>query len=163
MNYNHLNKVYDYWRKDILPNLSHNFTVSSFDDYLKKFSFLPSGKWLRDMESVNAARLGFAIDPKKFVKKYKDHCITYSAPVKPEDGIQRAIYQISPTLHAEVAIWGWIEHDVLQSYASMFICYKLEEEFRDFSEELYKMKKEGNTDEKPTKSGFAAFVENSSN
>jgi hypothetical protein len=160
MNYNHLNKVYDYWRKEVLPYLIHNFTVASFDEYLKRFSYLPSGKWLKDLEKVKIGRLGFALDPQLFVKKYKDCCVAYNAPLKVDDGIQRVIYQFTPTLHAEMALWIWVEHEVLQSYCSLFFCYNNEKEFSDFSDNLYeKMRREGNTEENPKKSGFAALLE----
>ena len=159
MNYDHLNQVYDYWRKDIRPYLSHNFTVTSFDDYLKRFAYLPSGHWLREMELVRLNRLGFAIDPEKFVKRYKDACISYNAPMKPEDGIQRIIYQLSPTLHVEMALWVWMEQEVVQSYGSVFACYHVEEEFAKFTDELYhKMLKKGNTEDKRKPAGFADFL-----
>lgn len=155
MNYNHLNKVYSYWRKKIVPHLSHNFTVSSFDDYLKRFSCLPSGQWIHDLDELKLNRVGFAIDPEKFVKKYAQYCVTHNAPTKVEDGIQRVIYQLSPTFHIEMGIWIWIEHDEIQSYGSLFTAYKDESELLEFADELYsKMKREGNTEEKSTPSGF---------
>lgn len=159
MNYNHLNKVYDYWRKELLPHLTHNFTITSFDDYLKRFSFLPSGKWLKDFEKIKLNRMVFVIDPKKFIKKYKHSCIAYNSPIKPEDGFQRIIYQISPTLHVEIALSIWIEHDNIHSYASVFACYHDEEEYLKFMDDLYsKMKREGNTEDKPIATGFAGGI-----
>jgi len=154
MNYDQLNKIHDYWRKDILPHLIHQHTVNSYDDYLRKLSFLPSFKWLKDMEKVKINRVLFAIDPHKLIKKYKSQCITYNAPAKPEDGLMRVIYQLSPTLHMEVGIWVWIEHEIVQSYASAFVCYNEEEDFLKLSDDLYKMRREGNTEEKPTHPGF---------
>lgn len=161
MNFDHLNKVYDFWRGDILPNLSHCFTIDSFNEYLKRFSFLPSGKWLKDMEVVKLNRIGFAVDPKKFSKKYKHTCVAYNAPIKPEDGLQRIIYQISPTLHVEMALWIWVEQDELHHYGSIFACYGDEQEFLTFVDDLYKkMRKEGNTEDKQKPSGFAEFLKN---
>ena len=158
MNYDQLNQVYDFWRKDILPNLSHKFTVDSFNEYLKRFSFLPSGKWLKDMEKVKLNRIGFAVDSKKFAKQYKDCCVAYNAPMKPEDGLQRIIYQISPTLHVESSLWIWIEKNELQQYTSLFAAYHDEEEFLVFVDDLYKkMRKEGNTEDALTK-GFAGLL-----
>jgi hypothetical protein len=157
MNYTHLNKVYDYWSKDILPHLSHIFTIGGFDDYLKRFSYLPSGKWIKDLEKIKLTRLGFAIDPKQFVTKYKNVCVAYNSPIKPEDGIQRVIYQISSTLHVEIGIWIWVEHETLQSYASVFSCYHDDIEYQKFVDELLKMKREGNTEEKTMK-GFASLM-----
>jgi hypothetical protein len=160
MNYDHLNNVYDFWRKDVLPSLSHNFNVDSFNDYLKRFAFLPSGKWLRDMEKVKLNRIGFAVDCKKLVKEFKEKCVAYNAPMKPEDGLQRIIYQISPTLHLEVAVWIWMENKEIQQYASVFACYHNEKEFLDFVDDLYKrMRKKGNTED-VTNPGFADIVKN---
>lgn len=159
MNYDHLNKIYDYWRKDILPHLVHNFNTTSFEDYLKRFAWLPSGKWIKDGEKVKINRSGFAVDPVRFVKKFKDKCVAYNAPVKPEDGIQRVIYQISPTLHLELALWIWMEYDVMQSYGSVFICYHDEKEYLDFVDELVKLRRTGNTEEKHTRAGFLGVVD----
>ncbi len=160
MNYDHLNQVYDFWRKDVLPNLSHNFNVDSFNDYLKRFAYLPSGKWLKDMEKVKLNRIGFAVDIKKIVKELKDKCVSYNAPMKPEDGLQRFIYQVSPTLHLEVALWIWVENKELQQYASVFAAYHDEQEFLDFVDDLYKrMRKKGNTEE-VINPGFADIIKN---
>ena len=148
MNYDHLNMGYEFWRKDILPNLTHNFTVDSFHEYLKRFAFCPSGNWLREMERVKLNRVGFAVDSEKFVKKYKNYCVAYNAPVKPEDGLQRIIYQLSPTLHAELALWIWVENKKLQQYATVFVCYNDEQEFLHFVDDLYKkMRKHGDTED----------------
>lgn len=162
MNYDHLNSVYEFWRKDILPNLSHAFTVDSFNEYLKRFAYCPSGKWLRDMERVKLNRIGFAVDCEKFAKKYKDCCVAYNAPVKPEDGLQRIIYQISPTLHVEMAVWIWMENKELQQYGGIFACYHDEQEFLVFVDELYKkMRKKGNTEDAENP-GFASFLKGAS-
>jgi len=158
MNYDHLNNVYEFWRKDILPNLTHAFTVDSFNEYLKRFAFLPSGKWLKEMDRVKLNRIGFAVDSEKFVKKYREYCVAYNAPVKPEDGLQRIIYQISPTLHVEIAIWIWMENKELQQYGGIFACYNDEQEFLVFVDELYKkMRKKGNTED-AANPGFAGFL-----
>lgn len=155
MNYEHLNRIYQHWRKDLFPHMTHNFTVGTFDEYLKRLSYLPSFEWLRDFECIKLQRLGFAVDSKKFVKKYKDFCVTYNTPIKPEDGVQRMIYQFSPTLHAEGAVWAWIENEELHSYVSLFMCYNKVEEFLEMSDELWKIRKDGNTEEKKNL-GFAS-------
>jgi phosphoglycolate phosphatase-like HAD superfamily hydrolase len=158
MNYDHLNTVYEFWRKDILPHLSHSFNVDSFNEYLKRFAFLPSGKWLRDMEKIKLNRIGFAVDCKKLVKELKDKCVAYNAPMKPEDGLQRIIYQISPTLHIEVAVWIWMEQKELQQYASVFAAYNDEQEFLEWVDDIYKrMRKKGNTEDTAAP-GFAELV-----
>lgn len=154
MNYNHTNKVFEYYRKKIFPALSHRFPTLSFDAYLQRFSFLPSGKWLRDFESVKVARHQVPIDPEKLIKKYKENCVSHFVPGKPEEGIVKVVYQLSPTLHFETSIWIWIEHETVQSYAYNIICYNNPEEYLDFIDDLWKIRKEGNTDDKPMPTGF---------
>lgn len=162
MNYDHLNTVYDFWRKDVLPNLSHHLSIDSFNEYLKRFSFLPSGKWLQRMELVKLNRIGFAVDCAKFVKKYEPYCVAYNAPVKPEDGLQRIIYQISPTLHLEMTLWIWVENEKLQQYGTIFACYNDEKEFLSFVDGLYaKMRQTGDTTKIETP-GFAGFSKGAS-
>lgn len=158
MNYDNLNTIYKHWRKDIYPHLACHMTITSFDDYVKRFSFLSSGKWLRDWDCAKLSRLGFAVNLEKFVKKYKDHCVSFSAGGKPEEGIQRIVYQISPTLHVEATVWMWMENDILQSYASLIACYHKEDEFLHFFDAVYSIRKEGNTEEKETAGGFANLI-----
>jgi len=154
MNYDHLNLIHDYWRNDIYPHFVHCMSVHSFDDYLKRFSYLPSGKWLKDFEKVKVARIPFLVDPLQLVVKYKSMCVAYNAPGKIEEGIMRAIYQLSPTLHFETGFWIWIENDTIQSYATVFVCYHDEKEYFKFIDEMYKIRREGNTENKSTPPGF---------
>ena len=154
MNYDHLNKIHDYWRNSVFPHFVHRYSVASFDDYLRKFSFLPSGKWIRDLEKVKLTRVPFAIIPEELVKKYEAKGVSYNAPIKPEDGVQRVIYQYSTTLHFEAAFWMWIENEMVQSYAMVFVCYNDEKEYLNFVDELYKIRREGDTENKPVPPGF---------
>lgn len=154
MNYNHLNTTHEYWENELFPHLQHNFVVSSFDDYLKRFASLPSGKWLRDMESIKLLRIPFVVDPSQFLKTYKKNCVTYCTPTKVEDGVHRIIYQISPTLHIETALWMWIEKNVLNSYLSMFACFHNDLEIKKFFASIDSMKRTGDTDS-AVSSGFA--------
>lgn len=110
------------------------------------------------MDKVKLNRIGFAVDCKKFVEELKSKCVAYNAPMKPEDGLQRIIYQISPTLHLEVAVWIWVENKELQQYASVFAAYHDEEEFLKFVDDIYKrLRKTGNT-EAVDKPGFAEMM-----
>lgn len=146
MNYDNLNKIHEYWWQNLMPTFQHLFTVTSFDEYLKRFSFLPSGNWLRQYEKIKLTRTPFLIDSAKFAEKYKKYCVTYNSPMKSEDGIQRAIYQLSPTLHLEAGYWIWVENEEVQAYASVFCCYHDETEYADFIEELYEIRQEGDTE-----------------
>lgn len=156
MNYNHLNKIHDYWVKEIFPNINHHMAIASFDDYLKQMSILPSGKWLKDFSLVKVLRGSFVVDPAKFTKLYDDYCVAYCCPSKPEDGIHRIIYQISPTLHIEAALWIWVENETIHSYMSMFYCFKDKEELTRFFLEIMSIRREGNTEENPM-SGFGGM------
>lgn len=158
MNYNDLNKMYDFWRKTILPRLKHVQNIISFDDYLKKFAYLPSGKWLKDAEKIKLARVPFAINMDNFTEKYVKECVAYNSPSKPEDGFQRAVYQISPTLHMEAAFWVWVENDQVQSYMTAFCCYHDEKEYLKFLDGLYELRMEGNTEDSKKPKGFAEGV-----
>lgn len=111
------------------------------------------------MEKVKLLRTAFAVDPEKLCEMYKDNCVTYNCPVKAEDGIQRVIYQVSPTLHFEAALWIWVEHDVVNSYASVFVCYHEEEEYLKFLDVIWEMRREGNTEEKQRHPGFLSNIE----
>lgn len=148
MNYDTLNKIDEYWRTEIEPHFSHQFGITSFDEYLKRFSFLPSGKWLKDYNRVLFNRNIFVVDPARFAKKYEKYCVTHNSPLKPENGLQLVIYQLSPTLHLEVSYFVWLEHDVVNSYASVIACYHDEKEYLHLVNDLHKMKREGNTDDK---------------
>ena len=106
------------------------------------------------MEKIKLGKAMFAIDPEKLVKKFVNQCVTYNSPSKPDEGLQRVIYQHSPTLHFEAAFWAWVEHEIVQSYASVIVCYGDEKEFDQFMEILWKMRREGNTEDKPQPAGF---------
>ena len=156
MNYDNLNKIHEFWRKTVLPRLKHIQNISSFDDYLKRFSFLPSGKWLQDGEKIKLARVAFAIDMDKFTEEYAKNCVAYNSPSKTEDGFQRAVYQISPTLHVESAFWIWMENDKVQSYMTAFCCYHDEKEYFKFMDALYEIRMQGNTEDTKKPPGFLA-------
>lgn len=106
------------------------------------------------MEKIKITRVMFPIDPEKLVKEFAKQCVTYNSPLKPDEGMQRVIYQHSPTLHFEAAFWAWVEHEIVQSYASLIVCYNDEREFDNFLEIMWKMRREGNTEDKPLPTGF---------
>lgn len=155
MNYDHVNKTYEYWMK-LRPLLTQRFQVSSFDDYLKKLSFCKSYKWLRDMETVKIARPPLAIDPEGFLELHKDKCIAFLPPLRPEDGMGRIIFQISPTLHVETVVLAWVENNTLQSYLALVICHRDDEELFSFLASLNHLRRSGNTEERNT--GFHGML-----
>lgn len=153
MNYNHINYISDYWEKHIFPNLHHHMMVSSFNDYLKVMSGLPSCAWMQ--ESIKSTRIPFVVDPNKFVKEYANKCVAYANTNKPEDGLQRIIYQISPTLHLETALYVWVENEEVNAYLAMLACFKTEKELKHFFDDIRPMKMTGDTEETRIKAGFA--------
>lgn len=155
MNYDHANKIQKYLEEQIWPHLVHRFTTLSFDDYLKRFSRLPSGKWLADMEKAKVLRPAMSFNPETFFKRYNDNCVTYNTPLTPNDGIQRVIYQFSTTCHVEVVLWVWIEHDLIHSHLNSIVCFNDENEFNDLMTELAELKIEGNTEDKSPTLGFS--------
>ena len=158
MNYDQVNRVYAHLRDDLLPHLSHNQTVSGFEDYIKRFSYLPSGKWIRDLEWVKFVQLSFVVDSKKFAEKYRDKCVVHNSPIQPNEGLQHAIYQFSPKVHASAGFWAWIEHDNLFYYTSLFFCIGDKKEFDDLVAELWEIHQEGNTEEKSPAVGFSGLM-----
>jgi len=154
MNYDNFNDVFNYYNKNIFPYVSHNFPAISFDDYIRRFSYLSCGKWIRDMETLKISRVVIGIDPKKLAKKFRHKCVTYNFTTKPEEGYQRIIYQYSPTLHFEMTIWIWPEHNKINSYGFLIVCYNDIVEYKKFIKTIWKMRLTGNTDEKPIPTGF---------
>ena len=155
MNYDHLNLTFDYWLK-IRSSLSTKLQVNSFDDYLKKLSFLKSYKWLRDMESIKIARPPLALDPEAFIKLYGNKCIAVHVPGRPEEGMMRAIFQISTTLHVEVSLMVWIENNKLNSYIALVICHRDDDELFEFLKIIKPLQRKGNTEERAT--GFHGHI-----
>ena len=150
MNYDHINQIHDYLTKEIRPHVKNNFQVASFDEYLKKFSFLKSGKWLKDMESVRLSRSSVAYDPVEFLKRYGKQSVAVNVTTNPEHGQIRIILQLSPTLHLDCVLWAWIEHNKLQSYLGFLACHNTDKEFDAFIAECHDLRRTGNTEERNT-------------
>jgi hypothetical protein len=153
MNYDHLNLITDYWKKNIFPNLTQHMVINSFDDYLKRMAYLPSCKWLSEFKSIKVLRSPSVVDPIAFTSRYKDKCLTFCCPVNPEGGFQTVVYQISPTLHLETNLMMWIERDEVKSYSSILACFRENDEFVEFLEDIKDIRKIGDTD-KETRGGF---------
>jgi len=155
MNYDHIHMTYEFWDTNIRPNIRQLAPLQTFDFYLKEFSLTNSGKWLRDSVNVKLFRPPIAIEPETFLSKYKDKCVVYNPPFKPEEGQGRIIYQLSPTFHMETTFWAWIENNVLHSYGSCFICYTNDEELKTFLDDIKPFMRKGNTEDR--NSGFAGL------
>lgn len=157
MNYDNINLIHDYWKEKIIPYLSHNMNITSFEDYLNRFSYLPSGNWMHRFELISFLRVPFLINPVEFVKQYESKCVSFFSPSKPEEGVYRIIYQISNTLHVDAALWMWVEQKEVQAYVALFVCFNNDAEFLSFSESMEKFKLIGDTENIKT-FGFAGGV-----
>ena len=148
MNYDHVHMTYEFWETVLRPNVRQLIQLQTFDSYLKEFSLTKSGRWLRNAVNVKLLRPPLAVDPEQFLKEYKDKCVLFHPPGRPEDGMGRAIYQLSPTFHLEVSFWAWIETNKLHSYVSIFVCYTDEEELSEFLKKVKPMCRTGNTEDR---------------
>lgn len=146
MNYDNVNKTGDYWKEKIAPNLQTVMYFSSFEYYLKRMSGLPSGKWLEDSVNVMFLKIPYLLDTELFLSHYKKKCVSFITPPKPEDGVHRIIYQISPTLHVEASLWMWIEKNEVYSYVGVFACANKYADYMKFCNEVEKFKHIGDTE-----------------
>jgi len=156
MNYDHLNKISEYWKEKIFPYLSFNYNIGSFQEYIQEFCLLPSGKGMRDKNSIKMIRFPFVIDPYLFLKKYKNNCISFFSPMDvPKEGHNVFIHQISPVFHVESRLVLWVERERIQSYLMVWVWFIYNNDFERFYSEIEPMKRIGDT-EKEKEFGFAA-------
>ena len=157
MNFDHTNKVSDYFRDNIWPHMSNNFSASDFAGYLSSISELPSCKWLQT--EMRAFPVNYFIDPHKFIKKYEKRCVTFLGTSDVRDGAMQIIYQISPTFHVLARLYHWIEQEEVKSYLMITAAFKDMKEFSKFFDENKDLRLVGNTEERAT--GFAGFASTS--
>jgi len=122
-------------------------------------SFTPHGKWIKEFGEFpsNITKIQMFIAPVQFVKKYEKQCVTFNPPLKPEEGFGKAIYQFSPTLHAETLLFCWYENNQVHSYITLLVLFKKKEELDKFVEEILPMRKVGNTEQR-THTGFSPIT-----
>jgi hypothetical protein len=155
MNYDHIHMMYDFVMKEYRPNLKTVFFVPTFVDYLKQISCLPSFSWLKESKEFNFTRPSLALDPVAFSKKFKDKCVSVISTNRPEDGNLRVIYQFSPTLHGETALWTWVENNEVHSYVAIALLHKTDSELNKFLAEIEPLRLKGCTEDKRN-AGFKA-------
>jgi len=156
MNFDSINKVYDYFRSEILPHLNWSINVSDFSNYLSTMSSVPSCKWLKTEGKVFP--INYLINPSEFVKKYHKKCVAFFPSNDPKDGMVQIIYQISPNFHVFARLYNWIEQENMESYLSIVVVFEKKEDFVNFYDENKPMRLSGNTYKKLA--GFSNIFNN---
>lgn len=157
MNFDHVNKVSDYTRDNLMPHLVSLLQVSDFGNYMSKLVDLPSCKWMR--RELRAYPVNYFVDPAMFVKKYAEKCVTFIGTSSPQDGSMHIIYQISPTLHVLARLYNWVEHEKVRSYLMLTCAYRHQTEFLKFFDDNKSLRLTGNTEERHA--GFGAEMQSS--
>lgn len=157
MNYDHINQIHDFVEKEYRPLLRNIYQAPSFQDYLRKLSYTKPLKWLRDIDEVKFARPMIALDPIQFATINQAKCVTAYPPAKPDEGVLRAIYQLSPSFHVETVLWAWVENNILNHYLTFIACYKNAEEYTKFVADVEPIRRSGNTEQRQGP-GFSGLV-----
>jgi len=131
--------------------------VQSFSEYMDRISFLPSFEWIRCTDDIRINKFSFCFSPDSFSHEYKQKCVTYYWPNRPEDGWLRIIYQMSKTFHMEVVYSAWMVQDTLHSHFIGYCCYKEDAEFKEYSNYFYKHHRKSGDTERPY--GGPGFLE----
>jgi len=145
MNFDHVNKISDYCRDQIMPHLSNRVQITDFGHYLTKLSEHSNFKWMR--QELRAYPLTYLVDPVLFVKKYSKKCVSYMGTASPQDGSMNIVYQISPTLHVLARLFQWIEHDAAKAYLTVTCAFRTHEEYLDFFDNNRDIRLTGNTED----------------
>lgn len=154
MNYDHINQIHDFLEKEYRPLLRSVYAAPSFQEYLRKLSYTKTLKWLRDIDQVKFSRPQMALDPIAFAKKFQNKCVSAFPPGKPEEGVYKAIYQLSPSFHMESVLWAWVENNVLNNYVTFIACYQDDDDYSKVITELEPLRRTGNTEQR-SNTGFA--------
>lgn len=146
MNFDHINRISDYTRTEIMPNLASRMHVTDFGDYLSKMCESPSCRWMR--KKLRAYPINYFVDPVAFTKKYAKKCIAFMGTMSPQDGSMNMVYQISPTLHILARLYHWIEQDKVRAYLMLTCAYRDQAEYLKFFDENKSLRLTGDTEEK---------------
>lgn len=155
MNFDHINRISDYTRTEIMPNLASRMHVTDFGDYLSKMCESPSCRWMR--RKLRAYPVNYCVDPVGFTKKYASKCIAFTGTLNPQDGAMNVIYQISPTLHVLARLFHWVEHEKVRAYLMLTCAYESQDEFLAFFDDNTSLRLTGNTEERAA--GFGAIMD----
>lgn len=159
MNFDHVNKMSDFYREKMLPHLRSQLHVTDFGNYLSRMCETPSGKWLKT--DLKAFPLSYCINPVEFAKKYVKKCVTFLGTSNPQDGNLLIIYQITPTLHVLARLYQWIEHDgEVRAYLMVTCAYRDHDEYLTFFDDNKTLRLEGDTEKRVA--GFGSLIANQS-
>lgn len=147
MNFDHVNKVSDYTRNLIMPNLTNRMPISDFGHYLSRMVDSPSCAWMKT--DLRAYPINYFVDPVAFTKKYAKKCIAFMGTMNPQDGSMNMVYQISPTFHVLARLYHWIEQDKVRAYLMLTCAFRDQDEYLKFFDENKTLRLTGDTEEKP--------------
>ena len=154
MNFDHANKVSDYFRENIWPHMTNHFPALDFSNYLSKLAELSACKWMQT--EMKAFPVNYFMDPHKFVKKYEKNCVTFLGTTDARDGSMQIIYQISPTFHVLARLFHWMEQEEVKSYLMLTVAFRDMKEFSEFFDENKDLRLTGNTEDRVT--GFGGLM-----
>lgn len=149
MNFDHVNKLSDYWRDELMPHVKNCIPVIDFGHYLSKMVEMPNCRWMRT--EMHALPINYFVDPSKFAKKHIESCVSITGTPSPEDGAFNIVYQISPTLHVLARLYHWVDEadDKVQAYLMLTCAFRNPEEFLRFFDDNKPLRMTGNTQQRP--------------
>lgn len=153
MNYDHVNKVSDYFRNKIAPHLRSYVNISDFGDYLTKIAHTKSCRWMR--QDLRAFPITYFVDPEKFFDKYGNKCIAYTGSTDPREGAMQIVFQLSPEFHVLARLYNWIEKEEVKAYLMLTVVFRNHDDFVEFFDSNKEIRLTGNT-EANQHIGFAA-------
>ena len=156
MNYDHVNKISDYFRDVITPHLTSRIGISDFGDYLTKIAASPSFRWMR--HDLRAFPINYFVDPDKFLTKYSKKCVGYAGSSDAREGAMQIVFQVSPEFHVLARLYNWIEKEEVKAYLMLTVVYRNHEDFTEFFDDNKAIRLSGNTDNKGHV-GFQAAAE----
>ena len=156
MNYDHVNKISDYFRDVITPHLTSRIGVSDFGDYLTKIAGSPSFRWMR--HELRAFPINYFVDPEKFMKKHAKSCVGYAGSSEPREGAMQVVFQLSTEFHVLARLYNWVEKEEVKAYFMLTVVYRNHKDFTEFFDDNKELRLTGNTDDKGHV-GFAAAAD----
>lgn len=154
MNFDHINKVSDYVRENLMPHMRTLVPLPDFGNYLLRISECPSCKWMKN--EIRILPINYFVDPEAFMKKYAKMCVSFSGTGAPQEGAFCIIYQITPTFHVLARLYHWVENNDVKAYLMLACAYRDHKEYLEFFDGNKDLRCIGDTEEKQL--GFAGMM-----
>ena len=120
MNYNEINKIYEYMKTDIYPHCNEQWDNISTEEIL-------IDRYLSNIDDTRKYKLlavPYLMKSDEFLKKFKRECIVTYNTIDPADGLLLFIHQIDVDLHLASRLFCWVENDKVQNYIASLIFHK---------------------------------------